>query len=274
MENKVDYHFHSYYSDGTMKPTELVKKYKEEKYDIIALTDHDGIDGIAEAMIAGEALEIQVVTGIELSTDFFAPGYSEAIDAHILGYQFDVENEKLIEKCKEIMAERRVRNEKLLKVIKELGYELQYEDLIERKGQKYIGKPNFARALVRKGYIDHYSEAFEPGKLLESPEAKAVKKVKMTIEEAMELIKQAGGIPVLAHPMEWADQPMFKGISKEEFFERLDVLIRHLKKSGLKGVECYHPSAADEDSMELFKIAQKYHLHVTRGSDFHGDLTK
>lgn len=271
MNFKVDYHFHSWYSDGTMKPTELVKSYKERGYDEIALTDHDGVDGVAEAQIAGEALGIQVITGIELSSDGFVQGNEEnPLDVHILGYRFDIDSPLLRDKCKELMDQRRVRNLKLLKVLNEMGIELEYEDLVQRKGQTYIGKPNFARALVNKGYIEKPLDAFAEGKFLESPKAKEVKKVKMSTEEAISLLLTAGGTPVLAHPMELMGQSTYFAVeNKEEFFEKLEKYLIKLKKSGLKGLECYHPSATEEDSIVLVNLAEKYHLHVTMGSDFH-----
>ena len=267
MKYKVDYHVHSYYSDGTMKPTDLVRKYKDDEYDMIAITDHDGIDGLMEAKIAGEALQIQVIPGIELSTAY-EDFHGEALELHMLGYNIDSENPDLVKRLEAIKQERKVRNEKLLKVINDMGYELSYEDLLQRPGQTYIGKPNFARGLVKKGYISLPKEAFEEGRFLESPEAKKIKKVKISTIEAMDLIKGAGGISVLAHPME------IKGLGEvgsDEFFDNLDLLVRELKKNGLKGMEVFHPSANHEDSLKLADIAGKYHLHMTEGSDFHGD---
>lgn len=139
---------HSYYSDGTMKPTDLVRMYKEKDYDMISLTDHDGVDGIAEAMIAGEALQIKVIPGIEFSTGYDFDG--RELELHMLGYYIDIENEALKARLTEIRKDREVRNEKLLAHLNNLGYELTYEDLLQRRGQTYVGKPNFARAIAGK----------------------------------------------------------------------------------------------------------------------------
>lgn len=256
MNYKVDFHTHSYYSDGLLKPTELVKMYKEKGYDLIALTDHDGVAGVSEAMIAGEALEMQIVPGIE-----FGCGYDfgeDRVELHILGYHIDIENEKLLTYIKKARDAREVRNEKLLAHLNDLGFELSREDLITRPKQDYIGKPDFARALRRKGIAhDHMWEIFDQ-----------VEKEKISVYEAIEVIREAGGIAVLAHPMKIkkigiADEP--------EFWDNLDIIVRDLKKHGLKGMECYHPSADHEQALKLVVMAGKYHLHITEGSDFHGD---
>lgn len=258
----MDLHIHSTYSDGTMKPVEIVKMYQQQEYGLIAITDHDGIDGVKEAQIAGEALELQVITGIEFGTI-----YDNETELHLLGYYFDIENKALNDRLAVIREARKVRNVKLLKVFQNMGYEINHEDLIQRPGQMYIGKPNFALALKKKGYIDNPNEAFVPGRFIESPEAQAVKMDRISTEETIELIRDAGGIPVLAHPLKT------KGIGQkasDEFYENLDAILRSLKKVGLGGLECFHPSADHEEGIRLVKFAEKYHLHITEGSDFHG----
>ena len=262
MGYKVDYHVHSWCSDGTMKPTELVRKYHEEGYDIISITDHDGIDGIAEALIAGEALKIQVITGVELSVDF------EGINLHILGYKFDHENEELQEKMEELRGYRKERNEKILAALQNMGYDITMEDAKQRKGQKYIGKPNFARALVAKGYVGSVKEAFAEGVFLNAPEIKAIEKKKMTAEEAIKLIAQAGGMAVLAHP---AKIKKIGERGSEEYWKNFEELLRSLKKMGLKGLECFYPEHTEEEQLKFAVLAGKFHLHMTEGSDYHGD---
>ena len=262
MGYKVDYHVHSWYSDGTMKPTELVRDYHEKGYDIISITDHDGIDGVQEALIAGEALKMKVVPGVELAT------LHNGIELHILGYQFDHEDEDLLEKMEELKELRKDRNRRLLAKLQEMGYELTEADLKQRKGQKYIGKPNFARALAAKGYVSTPKEAFEPGKFLESPEAKSILREKISAGEAIEMIKAAGGMCVLAHP---AKIKKIGERGSQEYWDNLDQLLRELKKLGLKGMECYYPTHTEEETLKFVVLAGKYHLHITEGSDFHGD---
>lgn len=261
-EYKVDYHIHSYYSDGTMSPVELVRKYYDEEYAIISITDHDGIDGVKEAITAGEALRIQVVTGVEFSTEY------KNHEMHLLGYKFDPDNEALNAKLTGLKAERRERNERLVKKLCEMGYELSMEELEKSTPKGYVGKPVIARMMVEKGYISDKAEAFEPGKIFESDEVKAIKRKKMNTVEAIELINGAGGIAVLAHPGK------IKGLGEKgtaEYRKNLDELIRELKKAGLKGIECFHPSHSENETFDFVNLASKYHLHITEGSDYHGD---
>ncbi len=261
MALKMDLHMHSTYSDGSMRPVELVKKYYDEEYATIALTDHDGIGGVREAQIAGEALGIQVISGIEFSTQ-----YDGRIGLHILGYRIDIDNEELNARLDSILAARTDRNERLMKVLNDMGYHITWEDVKQRPDQTYIGKPNFALALLKKGYVSDAKEAFSD-KILGSEEVNAVKKEKISSREAIALIKGAGGTASLAHPMK------IKKIGEkgsEEFFQELDRMVGELKKMGLGALECFHPSADHEQSLRLIKIAEKYKLHITQGSDYHG----
>lgn len=267
MDNKVDYHLHTYYSDGSMSPTDIVKRAKDLEYTEIAITDHDGIDGVKEAQIAGKALDIHVISGIEFSTAYKDQESGEEVNMHILGYRIDIKNKALNAELEEIREKRKNRNDKLLAVLKDMGFELAKEDLYFEEDQDYIGKPVIARAMLKRGYIKDAKEAFEPGKFLESPEAKAVKKDKISVERAIELIRGAGGTAVLAHPMK------IKKLGErdtEEFYRKLDLLVRKLKVIGLKGMECFHTDHTQEESLKLVELAEKYHLHITEGSDYHG----
>lgn len=254
MSYKSDYHVHTWYSDGTKKPTEVVRMFHEKEYDMIAITDHDGTDGINEALIAGEALKIKVIPGIEFSTQYSDDEFD--CELHVLGYYIDIDNKKLQDRLQQIREERRIRNERLLDYLKETGYEIEYDDLIQRPGQTYIGKPNFERALRKKDYnTEGIYEVFHK-----------IPKVKISTPESVELIKDAGGISVLAHPMQIRNIGEPKS---EQFWNNLDRIVKSLKKNGLKGIECYHPSADEEDSLKLVTLAGKYHLHITEGSDYH-----
>lgn len=261
MSYKTDLHIHTWYSDGTMSPEAIVEKYYKEEYDLLAVTDHETTEGIKPAQEACKGKNIRVIAGIELSTEY------EGTELHILGYYIDPDN-SCLKKCLEgLAAARRRRNEKLLKGLEELGAELAEEDLLQRPGQTYIGKPNFARALVAKGYISEEREAFLPGQFLESDKLRAVKKEKLKTEEAIAVIREAGGIAVLAHPCK------IKGIGEREsdlFKKNFDKLISELKKIGLRGLECIYPKHSEEERLYFITTAGKYHLHITEGTDFHG----
>lgn len=259
---KMDLHIHSTCSDGALSPVELVKKFHNDEYSIIAITDHDTVDGVSAAQIAGEALEIQVISGIELGTIF-----DDEIRLHILGYYIDTENKELGEAIEALKKARKERNEAILSILNRDGYDISENDLKVFTGQKYIGKPHFALALKNRGYISDLKEAFAEGRFLETPEMKKIDRIYIDTVSAMKIISGAGGIPVLAHPMK------IKGLGEkgsEEFFGNLDLLLGKLKKAGLKGLECFHPSADREQSLRMVKFADKYHLHITHGSDYHG----
>lgn len=258
---KVDYHIHTTYSDGHASPMDIIKKAKELEYDVLAITDHDNVDGIAEAMIAGQALDIKIVPGIEVATMT-----EEGVGLHILGYNIDPENVKLKNFLSQMIENRNKRNKELLRSLAELGYELKEEEIETGKNQ-YIGKPVIARALASKGYIKDYKEAFGP-QILGSKKCRSIQRVKPLAKEAIEIIIEAGGQPVLAHPIQ------ARGIGhtgSEEFYKNIEEIIAKLKKQGLKGLECFHPDQNQEQSMRFVELACKYHLHITEGSDFHGE---
>ncbi len=257
---KVDFHIHTTASDGEATPTQIVKRAKELDYDIIAITDHDNTNGIAEAMIAAEAVGIKLVPGIEI-----AVVTEEETGLHMLGYNIDIENEALKKFLDEMVQRRVERNEQLFRVLQEMGYDISRDD-IEVGKNDFIGKPLIARALVSKGYIAEEKQAFGR-EILGSAKCRAVKKVKPLAKDAIAIIKEAGGTPVLAHPIQT------RGIGRpgsEQFYANMDKIIGRLKRQGLKGLECFHPDQDFEQSMRFVEMAEKYHLHITRGSDFHG----
>ena len=260
---KVDFHIHTNYSDGQASPAAIVKKAKELDYDMIAITDHDGVEGARQALIAGEAAGIKVIPGIE-----FAAETREGIGVHILGYYINTENIQLNMVIKELRKLRNDRNERLVRVLRDMGYDISMEDLEGRQPGNYIGKLIIARVLAEKGYISEPAEAFKPGAFIESKEARAVKREKIGAEDAIAVIEDAGGIAVLAHPIQT------KGIGEkdsEEFYLNLKKILADLKWVGLKGIECYHPDQNHEQTMKFVELAEKYHMHITKGSDFHGE---
>lgn len=262
--SKTDYHIHTWFSDGRLAPAEIVRQAKDAGYMEIAITDHDGMDGVQEALRAGELQDLSVIPGVELATETKEDG----LELHILGYGMDPENPELLTALKALKQKREKRNRTLLAVLTKMGYPLDDADLKRENGGHYIGKPVIARAMEARGYIGNFKEAFEPGKYLESPEAKAVKKEKIKTEDAISLLNRSGGIAVLAHPIQ------IRGMGERgsrEFYENLDRLVMRLKEAGLSGIECYHPDHSQENEKNFVKLAQKYDLQITRGSDFHGD---
>lgn len=257
----IDLHLHTYYSDGTMSPEDLVKLAKASGAAAIAITDHDGMGGLTEGLEAGKRLGVRVIPGIELSTED-----DEGIYMHILGYCFDRENEALKSEVELIRKKRAERNEKLLAALRQIGCKLSKEDLQLREGQDYVGKPTFALALARKGYVSTPKEAFQEGRFMRSDAVRSVHREKISAKRAIELIRGAGGTPVLAHPMKISH--LTRGA--DDFFERLDRQLAKLKSWGIGGMECYYSSHSPEEAKHLTALAQKHRLLITCGSDFHG----
>jgi predicted metal-dependent phosphoesterase TrpH len=266
MAYKTDMHLHTYYSDGELSPTALGQRAKHLNYDVIAITDHEVTAGIEEALIAAEALEgIKVIPGIEFA------GYEyiddTVVNMHLLGYYIDTENSELKNVQRRVKTYREDRNIKLIGVLKKIGYEMNMDELL-KKNRGYIGRPDIARFMVEKGYVKSMAEAFEPGKYLESPEAKNIPRYKLTAQQIIEIIKGAGGIAVLAHP---GSIKRLGERGSKEFYQNLEHMVETLKGYGLKGIECYHSEHSEEEAINFVELAEKYHLHITEGSDYHGE---
>lgn len=258
----IDLHLHTVYSDGTLQPKEVVCLAKEKGVTTIAITDHDGTGGIGKALEAGKELGIRVIPGIELST-----GSEDGYYMHILGYGIDVNNRQLCEALADIRQKRKERNEQLMAALREIDCPITLRDLPEKGEEDYIGKPDFARALMGKGYVTSPKEAFAEGKFLRSPQVRAVHRTKIHIRQAIDLIHQAGGVAVLAHPLKisWPEKER-----KDDFFTRLARLLPQLKNWGIDGMECYYSKHLLYETERLVALAEDYGLLVTAGSDFHG----
>ncbi|MBQ1352961.1 MAG: PHP domain-containing protein [Firmicutes bacterium] len=269
---KTDLHLHSYFSDGTMSPTALVERAVSLGQNKIAITDHDGIDGVEEAVRAGEKLGVEVVPGIEFSTSM-----KDGPKIHMLGYGIDIYDRRICLVLDALKDIRRERNVRLLKVLGEMGYEISADELEQGDGRTYIGKPDIAIVMAKKGYIKDPNDAFGPGGVFSTPEVKAVKKSEIDTIDAMRLIHVVGGITVLAHPgklkrLKKTDDPQQtaeKGT--DDFYRAVDALVERLiVEGGLDGIECRHTDHTERDCVEFEKTAKKYNLIITGGSDYHG----
>ena len=278
---KMDLHMHSTFSDGVFTPDELVKMRKDEGFDVVAVTDHDGAKGVKEALAAGEKYGIKVVPGIEIGTvmdvsDIIPEAFDKSmnkgeVELHILGYDIDPDDQALVDQMQKIKDFRDERNKKLLWYFQEKGYDIKYKDLIRNEGQEYVAKPDFAWVFVNRGYVQNVSEAFRSEKFLAAKAVQRLKQMPYPTEDAIKLIQGAGGAAVLAHPMK------IKGIGEkgsDEFFSNLIRLITRLKKLGLAGIEVSHPSASPEDTEKLVDISHRTGLKITMGSDYHGPQNK
>lgn len=241
----VDLHLHSTFSDGRYTPTQLVEEAAAKGIGVIAITDHDSWNGVTEAQAAAARLgSVRVLTGVELGAQW------ENDSVHILAYHVDRGCEALHAKMDELRHGRERRLEKMLAKLESLGYHVEVEacDPLNRA----VGRPHVAKALVAKGYFSTVQEVFDA--LLHRGGPAYVPQPKLSPEEAVTLIHEAGGIAVLAHPSELADASLP---------ERL------LRTVPFDGLEVYHPSADKEAQAKWLHLAKELGLMVGGGSDFH-----
>lgn len=250
---KADLHLHTTASDGVHAPDELVRMAAQQGFDTIAVTDHDSVDGLMKARAEGERLGVRVLSGVEL-------GCTAHREVHVLGYGFDPENKTLMDFCKSRVSEREARAEKMIERLREAGKPVSMARVRElAKG--VIARPHIARALVEAGHASSVSDAFE--RFLKPGRPTYVPREKVTVAQGVRLIRQAGGVAVLAHPME-----MKMGETT------LESLVGEWKAQGLEGVEVYHPSAQNNHAAFLHAMAKRLDLLVTGGSDFHGEAVR
>lgn len=294
---RCDLHTHTWYSDGTLSPGQLMAMAKQKGIETISITDHDGIRGLEEGAAAAEEYGIRFIPGVEFSAEAPAsvfPGLLEnrgekeqnrrsrepgdgageaMVYMHLLGYAFDPKDQGLLQALSWILEERKRRNDRLLQALKALGYSLSAADMEMYPGQDYIGKPNIAAALVRRGYAADLSEAFSSESMMASPEVKAIHRKKIRANEAIDRIRRAGGFVSLAHPYK-VSWPGSRTLSPEEFERGLRLVIKGLKSEGISALECYYNNHSRRQGCFLSGLAEEWDLTVTGGSDYHGPGVK
>ena len=250
----IDLHAHSIFSDGTNTPEELVNLAVQGGLTALALTDHDTTDGLPRFMAAGANTSVQTVPGIELSAEF------GEVTFHMLGYFFDPANAELQTALKWVREGRTGRNVQILEKLNRLGYNLTHEDVLKHAGDDLIGRPHFAAALIEKGHFKSKDKIFQ--QLLGKGKAAYVDRLRLTPEACVEIIRKAGGVPVIAHPGQ------MKLTSRS-----LRRLVKQLKEHGLGGIEVWHPIHKPHQMASYLRICEDFDLVATGGSDFHGKLT-
>ena len=248
---RIDLHVHTTASDGTCSPTEVVKLAKEKGLAAIAITDHDTISGYEEARQAGEELGIEVVPGIEISTRYLGP-------VHILGYYLDTKSPALNEVSSWLVKDRDRRNRKIVSLMQADGLDVSYEQMQERFGA-VIGRPHFAELLVEMGIAESINDAF--ARFVERGQKYYAARNFLPIERSIRLIREAGGVPVMAHPFQYKLDDA-----------QLRELIKLCIKNGLMGMECRYSGYDEEKVQYLLGLAKEYSLLPTGGSDFHGSV--
>lgn len=245
----VDLHSHTTASDGTYTPTESLIRAKEKGLRALAITDHDTVAGVKEALQAGDQWGVEIVPGIEVST------VDQGEDIHVLGYYIDTEDEIFLARLESLRNTRNRRNEMIIHNLNQLGIHITLDEVSQKRkmDEGNIGRPHIAEVLIGKGIVSSMEEAFrdylgKTGKAFANPP-------RISPEEAIRYIKQAGGVPVLAHP----------GLYHN------DQLAARLVDSGLVGIEVYHTDHTPEQEKYFHDLADQFGLIKTAGSDFHGE---
>ncbi|PTX65046.1 hypothetical protein C8P63_101270 [Melghirimyces profundicolus] len=246
---RLDLHVHTTASDGMFTPEAVVTMARKKGLRGLAITDHDTTAGVKEAKKRGEELGVEVIPGVEIST------VARGQDIHVLGYYVNPSDVIFREKLKEQREARERRNEMLLKKLGELGISITMEEVrAKKKGRKTnIGRPHIAEVLVEKGVVGSMNEAFD--RYLGKDGAAYVTTPRIHPEEAVRLIRDSGGVPVLAHPGLYDD----------------DELVLRLAQNGLSGIEVDHPDHDDSMRSRYREMARRFGLLTTGGSDFHGE---
>lgn len=254
----IDLHVHSTFSDGTLTPAELVAKARALGLRALALTDHDCTGGLREFAAAGAAadagpggLRFTAVPGVEISAEV-SPG-----TMHMLGYHIDPDNGDLEGVLVRIREGRESRNRQILARLAELGMPLEWEEVAAFAGEDVVGRPHFAQALLARGYVSTKQEAFD--RYLAKGKPAYMDRLRFSPADSLAAIREAGGVPVLAHPFTLKLEP-----------DALKAAVRELAEAGLAGIEVYYPEHAPDQVRQYRGLAEAFGLVATGGSDYHG----
>ena len=249
--SRLDLHLHTTHSDGSCTPTEVVNMAHRTAVKALAITDHDITTGIAEATVAGQQYEIEVIPGVEISSIL------NNSELHILGYFLDWQDPDLNGRLKTLRDSRHRRNPKIIERLQGLGIDITYDEVRALAGSDSVGRPHIARVLMDKRVVTSAKEAFD--RFLAEGKPAYVPRELPSPTEAIHWIKAARGLAVLAHPT-WVK------VAEQSLVD----LVRQLKADGLDGVEVYYSTHAVRQTREYLSLAQQLGLLVTGGSDFHG----
>lgn len=252
MEKYIDLHTHSLKSDGSMTPAEVVREAKRAGLAAIALSDHDTIDGIEEAMAEGEKIGVEVVPAIEFSV------LSET-ETHILGYFIDYENPELKQMLKEVVDLRIERNHVTCARLNELGFDITLEEVRALAPNNFVGRAHFVRVLMDKGYTKTVKEGFD--KYMSVGKYAYCEQQRLSAKDAIELIEKCGGLSFLAHPH----------LTKLPDDELREFLVE-LKGYGLSGLEGYYTDYTPEMQEKYQSMAKELGLMISGGTDFHAKM--
>ncbi|MBR9702034.1 PHP domain-containing protein [Candidatus Pacearchaeota archaeon] len=253
----IDLHIHTTASDGSLSPKEVIDKAIEKGITCLAITDHDTIDGLREAVEYAKQKDFDLILGVEIGYDDFE---SDISDIHIIGLGVDFLNKELIDACEELKKNRVLQKKEMVGKLNKLGYEITFEEVLKETTGTSIGRPHIARVLIKKypGEFQDIHETFV--KLLDSGKKAFVSQKKFSLQKVIQLINDAGGITILAHP----------GLCEND-----DEIIEKFIAAGGEGIEINYPYerlGKDERlNNKYLKIAEENGLLISGGSDFHSD---
>ena len=243
----ADLHIHTYYSDSTMSPDEVVFEAVKNGLSCIAITDHDVVDGVIPTQQAAQGKNLEVIAGIELSSEF------EGKDIHMLGYFMDIQKGPLVEKIEAFLDERVKRMKQMIVNLQTVGIkDIEFEEAAALTKSRAVGRMHLAQLLIQKGHVKNIKQAFE--KYLSQDRPGYASKFQQSPFEAIDLIHQSGGLAVMAHPM----------------LTQKDEMISRLAKYGMDGLEVFYPNCMPSVIQFYEKLAKKHGLLMTGGSDAHG----
>lgn len=257
MSSFVDLHCHSTASDGTLAPSQVVALAVRNGLSALALTDHDTAAGVPEAAEAARKAGLDFLPGIEISCDVLKPA-----TMHLLGYGVDPHSPVLLGMTKRLIDARNDRNPRIIRRLNELGVAIRMAEVEAEAGGDVVGRPHIAAVLVQKGFAASSKQAFD--KFLGQGGAAYFDKERLPPKQAMGLIRQSGGVAVLAHPVQL----------RTENDARLERIVKDLKDVGLVGLEVIHSDHDAALTEKYSKLADRYGLVKTGGSDFHGSNKK
>jgi predicted metal-dependent phosphoesterase TrpH len=256
---RIDLHIHSTASDGTLLPSEILALAQDLKIAAISITDHDTLEGSKNALSCGIPPSVKFLTGVEISSDP-PDAFPLSGSLHILGYAFDVDHPELNQTLTRLKDSRQNRNPRILELLSGLGIDITFDELRNLAEEPQLGRPHIARLMVKKGVVPTIDAAFD--RFLGHGKPAYVDRFRFGCEETIRTILNAGGIPVLAHPM-------LLNIQRNDIFENL---ISVLTEMGLRGIEAYYPEHTQDLLAYYTRVARRHDLLITGGTDFHGDL--
>lgn len=256
---RIDLHIHTTASDGTLSPAEVLSLAHELKIKAIAITDHDTVAGSKEALQAGIPPSLDFLTGVEISAA--SPSfYAGSGSFHLLGYCIRLDDPALNRALEKLQQARQNRNPTIISRLNDLGIAITLDEVRREAGQGQLGRPHIGQLLIKKGVVKSMDEAFN--RFLGTDGSAYVDKYRIECQTAIDLIRGAGGIPVLAHP----------GLLNCKTSDQFDKLIVGLKEMGIQGVEVFYSEHTPEQTRLLAELAQRHELLLTGGTDFHGAI--